>query len=458
MTRIDDDLTPSPVNPASITTNDVPDADEPTPISLRPNAVDQVRREIRTGSATKVLDTPTDDIQGAASEADDYPNAPAEGFANRDQLMEFLMKMNAEARKKYAEFKSHPDKYRLHDPENPDKFIETAIHTCADGRCNPALFAKNPLEHFNLNWLPAAGLKLFPEIPVPHSTEELELGLGDSKALREKIFERFDMLYGPSMEKFLREQKAGVSSRFFIEFQAHFDSHHYPDHGCGAHGSKLADAQKESIKNSALATTWLKTVYPEQYAKGSFRVFRTIQDTSKKGNVYEGAFIDKMVSPAEQGDFTALFREAQRKFLPPEYTDKEKGIARTYCGNPFGIDTDEHNEQGVRVSNLQYASTLNGQSAMEICWNDPDILLADNKLLLFNIISTNKFSTNNPTKPHYIHLDLVKGDPRIQAVNKKLLASIRSDSALKARLDDNSLLLALTETDPATMKMEQLVM
>jgi len=440
---------------------------EPEPQTIRGTEVAKVISQTGAQGAMRVIA----EADIGPAKADEYPDAPANGFSGPDDYSKFIGKMNAKAVKDQAEFKAHPEKYRLRDPENPDKFMAMTIHTCADGRCNPALYTKKELEYLNLNWQPAAGLIYFPEISVDNSRDGIVQQLTSDPAKKKMVFDRMDMMYGPSIAEFLEEYKAGVTSRYLIEFQAHFDSNHHPKHGCGAHKSNLANAQKESIKNAVLAETWLKERYPEQFQKGLFCVSRSVQDNraegfaknnplkdekddSKNGHVYEGSHIDSLLSAEDKGDFAPLFEEVTDKYVSPGIADKNKHIVRPFSGNPFGIDTAEHSEQGVRVSMFQWANTLNGQSAMEICWTNDPVTLQGHLNVLLGIIADNKFSNANRDKPHYLHLDLVKGDPRTKAVYEQLRKAMENDPKIKSRLDDGSLFLKVTETDRATMKSE----
>jgi len=399
------------------------------------------------------------------AEADDYPDAPEAGFSGPDDYVPFISKMNAHAVKDFAEFKAHPEKYRLRDPENPDKYIMTTIHTCADGRCNPALYSNpsNPLQHLNLDWQPAAGLKYFPEIDVTPTCGGMETQLDEDPALKAKIYARLEGMYGPAIEQFLVEHNSGTTSRYFIEQQSHWNKDHYPKHGCGAWASNLPNAQKESIKNSVIVDKWLQERFPRQYEQGLFKVIRTIQDNSvaeegqdpgDKNHVYDSEFIDSTLTAEEKGEFAGLFEEAKGRFAPAALEDKEKHIVRRYTSNPFNIDTAEHSEQGVRVTRFQWANTLNGQSAMEITWNDANIIAAHDKVLL-GIIGDNKFSKANPEKPHYLHLDVERGNAKDQAEYQKLRKMMDKDESIQSRLKDGSLFLIVTETDRETMKSER---
>jgi hypothetical protein len=438
----------------------VDDATEPR--TLRDDELTKAMAQAEAREALKVLDDSESEGQNSAEDSDYYPEAPENGFLGPDDYISFITKMNARAVKDYAEFKAHPEKYRLRDPENPDKYIITTVHTCADGRCNPALYSdpSNPLQHLNLDWQPAAGLKYFPEINVTPTCGGIENQLDENPVLKAKIYARLEGMYGPAIRQFLAEHKAGTTSRYFIEQQSHWNRDHYPKHGCGAWDSNLANAQKETIKNAVIVEKWLKESYPEQYAQGLFKIIRTIQDNSvaeegqdsgDKNHVYDSEYIDSTLTAEEKGEFAGLFDEVKGRFAPPALEDKDKHIVRKYTGNPFKIDTAEHSEQGVRVSKFQWANTLNGQSAMEITWNDADIIAAHNTVLL-RIIGDNKFSHANPDKPHYIHLDLAKGNVKDQAEYRKLRNLMAKDEAIQTRLKDGSLFLIVTETDPESIK------
>ncbi len=443
-----------PANPNNEPVQEGPIAEGAPPLTVGSEGLDEISERMAGGEAMAVVEK-----AGAESKkiSDSVPPAPADGFKNVDEFAAFVSLMNKKAVKDHADYVASPEKFRPRDPENPDKYISEILCECADGRNSISLFLPEDKlnRRFNTDWLPAAGTVICPEMPVPHSVEEAENALIDSTALRDKLFDRLDLLYGPKVKEFLDENTRGISSKLHIEFQSHYNGRHYPEHGCGAHDSNFVNAQKETIKDCIVTDAWLKDRYGKEYDAGLFRVFRTAHDTSENGSVYSGGMADGMLTSGEKADYEKLFDDAAR-FEPVVFTDKEERITRKYEGNPFAIDTEDHSEQIVRISDLHLAHTLVGQSVMEICWsNDAQKLLAHvNKLL--SIISGNVFSKSHPDKPAIVHFDLVKGDKKIRRVYDELLALANNDPVLKPRLANGSLQLLATETDRATMESNKL--
>lgn len=386
----------------------------------------------------------------------DFPEEPSEGFDDVTEYGRYVSSLNQILSLEHAMYKSAPKELRLRDPENPEKYRAQILAECADGRNMFTLFMpKNKLlGRFDTEWLPTAGNIIFPDVEIPKTPEEIAKLLNDNQELRNNVFERLDLLYGPKISESLQEYTQGDLSKVYVEFQSHFDSDH-PTHGCGAHDSNLLAAQLEGIKDCLVTEEWIKDRYPEEYEAGLFRVFRTTHDTGIGKPVYSASKIDGTLEQADREKYAALFEHAARYFESPVAADYEEGIIRNYKGNPTGIETEEHDEQIIRLSNLHLASTLAGQSVLEVSWtNDPKTLYAHTKVLV-GIIEKN-YRKHHPDKPTIIHFDLVKGNEKIRAVYDQLDEMLMRDPDLKKRLEEGSLKVWTTETNRETYETETL--
>jgi len=421
--------------------------------------IDEQKPALRGYPTPTLTDKTADDLQKSVSaRADDTLRvhlAPQEGFEDLESFKQYLLQINKIYAGEYEEFKKTGDKYRLRDPENPEKLRGHILAECADGRNSIMLFIrpKDALSRFDYEWVPSAGVILAPEVNTVNSYNQVEEFLFRKPHLMESIFKRFDLLFGQKIEDCLEDYKNGKLSSIYLEFQSHFDSEHHPAHGCGAHGNNLIMAQFETIKNCILAEIWVKQKYPELYEKGLFKIFRTIHDTKTDGPVISAAAIDGKYLKERLVGGEKLLDFAAKNYESPVMADSSQNIVRKYEGNPTEIETNEHDEQTLRVSNTHFASTIMGQSVLEISWtNDASILFEHIKILL-GIIEKN-FRKRNPNTPAILHLDVLKGNLPIGDTFKNLMTLIKNDDDIQKRLKDGTLLLCLTETDRDTYKTE----
>jgi hypothetical protein len=197
------------------------------------------------------------------------PTAPKEGFNDLESYQQYILQVNEKYAHEHEEFRQSGDKYRLRDPEKPEKLRGHLLVECADGRNSIMLYIpeEKQLSRFDYEWLPSAGTILAPEVISVNSRDQVEDFLIQKQHFRRSIFERFDLLFGQKIKECLEDYKNKKLSAIHIEFQSHFDSEHHPGHGCGAHGSNLIMAQLETIKNCMVADLWLKERYPDEYEK-----------------------------------------------------------------------------------------------------------------------------------------------------------------------------------------------
>jgi hypothetical protein len=382
-------------------------------------------------------------------------SAPKEGFMDLKSYKEYVSQVNNIYAHEHDEFRKAGDKYRLRDPENPEKLRGHILAECADGRNSIMLFIppKEALSRFDYEWVPSAGVILAPEVNTVNSYDQVAEFLFRKPHVREGIFKRFDLLFGDKIKDCLEDYKSGKLSSIYLEFQSHFDSENHPAHGCGAHSNNLIMAQFETIKNCILAEIWVKEKYPEEYKNGLFKIFRTTHDTKTDGPVVSSAAIDKKYLSERLVGGEKILDFAAKKYESPAMADAPQNIVRKFEGNPQEIETNEHDEQTIRVSNTHFASTIMGQSVLEICWTNTAATLFEHIKILLGIIEKN-FRKRNPNKPAILHLDSLKGNSSIGDTYKNLMNLIKNDEDIQKKFKDGSLILCLTETNKETYKTE----
>jgi hypothetical protein len=407
------------------------------------------------------------------------PEEPENGFEHVFHYGLYVKELNRIMAYFHALAAAEPERYRLRDPNNPDKFRGHFYMECADGR-NSLVPFKNParvLNIFDTEWLPSAGTILFSEVDVPKNSDEIMRILDDNPELKEKIFARMEFLYGNKLQQLLADYDSEDLSTIWFEYQAHFDGEHFPHHGCGAHCSDLAAAQLETLKNCFLTEAWLKEKYPRYFEKGAFKVFRTCHDTGEGKPIYTGSKIDEeKLDEDKKGQYADSLAYAHDHFEAPHLFQKDQGIVRRYYGNPMGIEMAEHDEQTIKISNLHFASTLMGQSVLEISWTDDVETLYQHVKVLLSIIDKNfrspkawakraedekakakrlhkKSVVHTKIPPAILHFDLIKGDAGIESVFNQLKAKLLADNEIADRIDNGSLQLIATVTDPVTYKL-----
>lgn len=398
------------------------------------------------------------------------PETPADGFKGTVEFKDFILKTNEAISGEYAEFLARKNQLRQRDPEQPDKFVASIVTECSDGRNSELQFMDREelLARFDHEWLPFAGNVIFPEFERLEHSDDWDSLRAKDPALKEEFFSRLDFIYGRKIKEAVAEYKKGETSRINIEFQSHFQAHHDHDdvhggvlhdtpvqdpHGCGAHKGNLLNAQLESIKDCLVTTSWLRERYPEEYKNGLFRVFHTTHDTSKQGAVYRAFHVNESLPQDVRDKYEELFYYSAQIFEAPKAVDEQRGIVREYKGNPTSIETEDHDEQVVRVSKNHYASTLNGQSVMEMSWTDSSAILASDVKKLLGIIERN-FRTRHPDKPSIVHFDLEKGNEQEAEVLAQTMDILNQDDDLAEKMENGLLHFVVTETDRSNYQMK----
>lgn len=378
---------------------------------------------------------------------------PESGFAGKEEFLEFVLEINSAMADDYTTFITKKDTLRTHDPENPEKFISNIVTECADGRNSELQFMDRSeiAGRFDHEWLPFAGNIIFPEFANLCTSQDWQNLIQTNPELKEKFFKRLDSIYGHKIGEAVAEFRAGTLSRVNLEFQSHYDSEN-GHHGCGAHKSNLLAAQLESIKDCLITDAWLAERYPEEYKAGAFRVIHTTHDTSENGPVRTSGSVNQNLPDEDWKKYGELFLYAAEKFQASSISKEKEGIIREYKGNPFEIETHDHDEQSVRVSNLHYAATLHGQSVLEISWTDSPEILASHIKILLGIIEKN-FRARHPDKPAILHFDLVKGNEGIQKVYQEARKILQSDLEIAQKLEAEDLIIVVTETGRDDYKM-----
>lgn len=391
---------------------------------------------------------------------DPYLDADTEeskgGFDTIEAFSKESLKTNEVWVKEKRIYDNSPSDFYPEDPEIPGKKQSRVLVECADGRNSPTLFMKKDqlTGRYAIEWLPYAGLIIFPEVESGMSQDELEKKLLADLGLKQKVFARLDMVFGQKVKEFL-ELKAGQPelAKLDFEFQSHFHGKTFPHHGCGAHCSDFNLAQAETIKNVFLVDFWLKEKYPKHYKAGDFRVYRTGHDTGDGGNVYSGSYLDETrVSPEYHSKHRKMFEQAT-KFKPPRVD--QFGVTQHYQKKYLKIDVEEHDEQTIRLSQTHFGHTLKGQSVLEISWTDsPELILAHLKVLL-GIVDKN-YRKHHPEKPAIMHLDIPARNYEIASIYEKLRSLILADPEIRDRISQNILKILVTQTDPKTLKSREI--
>lgn len=438
---------------------------EPTKARAPTLAVTGLIRDVRRGVAGTIGDrlkelplTPEERqsiIDSLEQHFREFPEEPSEGFADATEYIRYASDINRLLVEERRLFNKHQAAFHLEDPERPGKKLTEVVVACADGRNCPTLCLSSEeiLSRFASPWLPQAGLIIFPEIPAPRSMEDLEsIYTGDQWPM---IKDRLQFMYGSKLQKYFRNKGnlGDVFGRFVMQIQSHFCASD-DSHGCGAHGSDFGLAQLEAVKNCFLIDKWLQETYPDHYERGDLKVYHTTHDTRKGGHIYSGASQNYRIRNNEiKNTYGEVFSKAQERFTPPD-TDKDMpDVYRKYVSNHYGIDTEKHGEQAIRVSNKHYAHTLLGQSVLEISWtNNPVNLKAIIKKLL-GIIEAN-FRKSNPNKPAILHLDLLKGRDDMTEVYKELMLLLLNDQEIGARIQSRLLIIVTSFTDPDSYQTE----
>ena len=401
---------------------------------MAPHFFDQEEMPLRGhhSNPRKIADDTSDDTRKEVSQQLNdtltTPSAPEKGFMDLKSYETYVLQVNERYAHEHKEFKQAGDKFRLRDPENPEMLRGHILAECADGRNSIMLFIrpKDALSRFDYEWVPSAGVILAPEVNTVNSFDQVEEFLFRKPHVRDSIFKRFDLHFGQKIKDCLEDYKNGKLSSIYLEFQSHFDSEHYPAHGCGAHGNNLIMAQFETIKNCILAELWIKEKYPDEYDKGLFKIFRTTHDTKPNGPVISAAAIDKKYLKERLVGGEKLLDFAAEKYESPVLADASQDIVRKFEGNPTEIETNEHDEPILRVSNTHFASTIMGQSVLEISWTNNAATLFEHIKILLGIIEK-YYRKRNPDKPAILHLDSLKGSSAIDDTYKNLMSLIKND-------------------------------
>ncbi len=384
----------------------------------------------------------------------EFPEEPSEGFANTNEYIRYASDINRLLVEERRLFNEHRAAFHLDDPERPGKKLTEVVVACADGRNCPTLClsSEEVLSRFASPWLPQAGLIIFPEIPTPRSMKDLEsIYTGDQWPM---IKDRLHFMYGSKLQKYLRNKQnlGDVFGRFVMQIQSHFCAND-DAHGCGAHGSDFGLAQLEAVKNCFLIDKWLQETYPDCYERGDLKVYHTTHDTREGGHIYSGASQNYRIDNKIINEYGEVFSKAQECFTPPD-TDKNMfGVYRKYVSNHYGIDTDKHGEQAIRVSNKHYAHTLLGQSVLEISWTNNSVNLTAIIKKLLGIIEAN-FRKSKPDKPAILHLDLLKGRDDMTEVYKELMLQLLNDREIVEKMRSKSLIIVTSFTDPNSYQTE----
>ena len=380
------------------------------------------------------------------------PDQPRDGFESAQTYLDFNQKRNELWAKEKAIFNQSPADLSFDDPELPGKKQSRILVECADGRNAPVLFMdkKDLIKRYSIEWMPFAGLIIVPEIDNALTVPQLEEKFKAEPELEKMVFARMDLLFGQKVQEFI-EKKTHQSqyAKLDFEFQAHFDGHHFPHHGCGAHCSNFNNAQLETIKDCILTERWLRARFPKQYVNGEFRVYRTAHDTGDGGNVYDGALLDQQKVDQEiLTKHAAKFVEA-KKYLAPQPAGNQDGIIYPYMANHTEINEADHDEQTVRISQDHFAHTLVGQSVLEICWTESAANVFSHLKILLGIIEKN-YRKNHPEKPAIVHLDLPEHDTTIEKVYEAVMDMIQNDAELKTKMDAGTLQIVTTVTNSQT--------
>jgi hypothetical protein len=476
--------------PAKSETPPPPSLVESDPLSVIPRAREALRglgRQHRKANVAQLKkaygieagDTTHDNLlYSLVALCECYSEEPRNGFEDQYQYAAYVSKLNDVMANLHAVAMAEPQKYRLRDPENPEKLRGHFYVECADGR-NALVPFKKPekvLNIFDTEWLPAAGTIFFPEISVPNTPAAVSEIFHLKPGLKQKIFARMKFLYGEKLKQLIEEFRSGELSTIWFEYQGHFDGEHFPGHGCGAHKSDINAAQLETLKNCFLTDAWLKESYPDEYKKGAFNVFRTCHDTGEGRPIYTAAKIDDEKMADEKKHLYAQSLEyAHKHFEAPHLADKNAGVVRQYYGNPTGIDMAEHDEQTIRISNLHFASTLMGQSVMEVSWIEDAETLYQHVKVLLSIIKKNfrnpaaweekeeeeaviakKHHKKRPPRtgipPAIVHFDVIEGNQEMDKVFHALRNKLIEDNEIAQSLKNGELAFHYTVTNRDTYK------
>ena len=411
---------------------------------------------------------------------DKFPEEPKQGFNTVEEYKNYNRDMNLFLQGERAKYNQNPEQYHPEDPEVPGKKMCKVTFTCADGRICPTNFLNKDqtIQRYATRWLPHAGLVIFPEVTAGQDSQQLDQSFQQDPKLKETVMSRLDSSLTAKVENYLKKitskEHMDKFSRLHFEFQSHYDSNH-PNHGCGAHKSNFDSAQAETIKDAMLVEMWLKERYPDQFAKGWFRIYRTVHDTKtgnqdksatnapdqgsaesnqdEKGNghIYSASNLDKTkVSKAYYEEHKQMFLDAEARYSSPVIKGNPEGVFQEYKDNYVGIDEGSHSEQAIRIGDTHFAHTFLGQSVLEISWtNSPENLYKHIKILL-GIIEANFRKNGENPKPAIVHFDLIQGRPDIAQVYEQTKQLILDTPEFKKQFDQGTLKIISSETNVHT--------
>lgn len=366
-----------------------------------------------------------------------------EPLKTREEVVAHIRMINSIAAQDYTSYKELEKKGAF------KKKPRRIILFCSDGRVDVSMFFSNPLERFRHPQLPMAGNRWI----VSDDFKGY-----NNKVLLDKFYEEhetdleglFEYMFG----KYLAEDP-----NYIIEIQSHSEAPESYHHGCGAHGSNTANAVAETAKLAYLISKWNPNV----------KIVRTHNYTSQvkivPAYIFDQGAMDAQGSRIGIGELAkvAVGFDPNPSILSTDDKIKKPIIVKGKK-NHFGIDTENHAEQTILISDTPLAHHGGGRQALRMSWNTDSRFMFDFIKILMGIIKSN-YLKRNPGAPIILHFDIPDGEAimhedggktgmnrKIFAERSKILNLMHTDPQIQIMLEQGELLVVTTLTDPKTYK------
>ncbi|MBI5152594.1 hypothetical protein HZA39_03600 [Candidatus Peregrinibacteria bacterium] len=352
-----------------------------------------------------------------------------EPLKTKEDAEKHILDINQKAAWDYAEYQKMEKSFA-----GPKRII---MH-CSDGRIDMSMFYDNPFERFRNPIIPMAGniLILKDEFRNAQTIKTLDDFYSNNRSY---LNELFNFVFS----KLIKENPDAI-----FDLQSHSASPNEAHHGCGAHSSDTANALTETAKLAYLISKW----------DPSLQIIRT-HNCTDQGRIYP-AFLFDNTALNSKGVKTGIaeFNQITGKFNPQSKMMEDLGgpmpIFSKMKNNHFNIDTKNHAEQTILVSNTPFAHHRGERQALRLAWHpEADFLLTIIKKLA-GIIQKN-YLNRHPDAPIILHLDIPqakKPNPQISETAKELMNKAALDPEIANLVEQKQMFIIKTITDAETYR------